>query len=82
MALIVVKWGKGSAVVKATKEKLPPRTDEEVAAILAVCRGCEFFVDSACQHIGCKLCPGKQRTGSGFKAKIASRRMSCPLRLW
>jgi hypothetical protein len=54
-------------------EGVDPVSDEQKAARLTICAGCEFFiaVENRCSKCGCKL-----------DAKAAMRSQSCPLGKW
>jgi len=53
----------------------PRRPKEEVARIVAICRGCEFYTDGRCRLCGCPC--NESRNVLRNKAKMATE--ECPL---
>ena len=64
--------GGGNVVICKPK----PRTDEQIAALEAVCAECPNNVDWICQHIGCRPC--KQQRAGGLKQALRSPYFRCP----
>ena len=60
----------------------PPRSDAVVEMILKNCDACQWNVNDACQHAGCKFCPGKQNRIGGLTAMIRQPGSRCPDGRW
>lgn len=61
------------AETKAVLQGVPPRSEDEVAALLDICRACEHFrhSDQRCSQCGCFM---------NFKARLRSQH--CPVGKW
>ena len=73
------------ALIRWAHASYPERSQQQVQAILEVCRGCRHFkatadLSHACEHCGCGGLPSKW-TG-GLVEKITMRTESCPLKKW
>jgi hypothetical protein len=75
---------KGAHYIKAlarwTWEGWPRRTDEEVAAIVAICKGCDDFnrEAEACKVCGCKV----NTEGMAIRNKARMKTEVCPKGKW
>lgn len=69
-------WAK--AILAWERAGKPVRSDEQVAAILEVCKGCKHFTGSKCKVCGCRLNVGQHAIIN--KARMATER--CPRRKW
>ncbi len=56
----------------------PSRSDEEVEAILAICKTCENYNNAGCNLCGCRV--NRKRAALFNKARMATER--CPVGLW
>ena len=69
-------WAK--AILKWEQAGKPVRTDEQVAAILEVCKGCKHFTGTKCKVCGCRVNVGPHAIIN--KARMATER--CPRGKW
>jgi hypothetical protein len=66
------------ALLRWSAAGFPRRSDEEVAAIVAICRACEKFRDGACTKCGCGV--STSRWAVVNKARMATE--ICSLGKW
>lgn len=74
-------WRKGANYTQAwlrwKAAGSPVRSDEAIAAIRAICQGCEHYDDGTCKRCGCGV-----KKGSWLGDKVAWATESCPEGLW
>ena len=56
------------------------RSNEQIAAIIAICSACQWQIEWICEHPGCRPC--KQRVSGGLKALIPSSYSRCAAGKW
>jgi hypothetical protein len=66
------------ALATWAKAGFPTRSDEETAAVYAICKECENNVSDRCKLCGCRVSPTGMALGN--KARMATE--SCPLKKW
>lgn len=72
----LARWGR--AIRRWIKAGRPRRTDEQVAALLAICQGCEHYTDGACAKCGCPA----NASQSALRNKLRIATEACPIGKW
>lgn len=65
------------AAVQHVAAGMPRASEEEIERRFAICRGCEFYKNSACTKCGCPI--SRERK---FVSKLAWADQSCPVGKW
>lgn len=65
------------SAVRHVASGMPMCTQEQVDARFAICRGCEFYKDGACQQCGCPLVRERK-----FISKLSWAHEECPAGKW
>lgn len=50
-----------ATVVRTVAIPIKPLVENEIARREGICAACEWNTDWTCQHLACKVCPGKQK---------------------
>lgn len=72
----LVRWGR--AIRRWIRAGCPRRTDDQVAALLAICQRCKFFAAGACAKCGCPT----KRSRSALRNKLRMATEACPIGKW
>jgi len=56
------------------------RSEDQIAAIIAICSACQWQMEWICEHPGCRPC--KQRVAGGLKTLIPSSYSHCAAGKW
>lgn len=65
------------AAVSHVASGMPRASDEEIERRFAICQGCEFYKDNACQKCGCPVNREKK-----LISKLAWADQKCPVGHW